>query len=40
MHPGHSLPKLEGKGFTLRPLQRSDADAVLDLLRQPGVARW
>ncbi|KUK47464.1 MAG: GCN5-related N-acetyltransferase [Actinobacteria bacterium 66_15] len=40
MHPGHSLPILEGKGFTLRPLQRSDADAVLDLLRQPGVARW
>lgn len=34
------LPTLEGDGFTLRPLRRSDAEAVLALLRQPGVARW
>ena len=34
------LPALEGDGFTLRPLHRSDAEAVLALLRQPGVARW
>lgn len=34
------LPTLEGDGFTLRPLRRSDAGAVLALLRQPGVARW
>lgn len=34
------LPTLEGDGFALRPLRRTDADAVLALLRQPGVARW
>lgn len=34
------LPTLEGDGFTLRPLLRSDAHDVLALLRQPGVARW
>lgn len=34
------LPTLEGDGFTLLPLRRSDAEAVLALLRQPGVARW
>jgi aminoglycoside 6'-N-acetyltransferase len=36
----HALPVLEGDGFVLQPLQRTDAAAVLDLLRQPGVARW
>lgn len=35
-----SLPTLEGKGFVLRPLVPSDADAILSLLREPGVARW
>lgn len=34
------LPILEGQGLTLRPLQRSDAAAILSLLRQPGVERW
>lgn len=34
------LPTLDGDGFTLRPLRRSDAPAVLELLQQPGVARW
>lgn len=34
------LPTLEGDGFTLRPLRRADAEDVLALLRQPGVARW
>lgn len=35
----HDLPVLEGDGFTLRPLARADADALLELLRQPGVER-
>ena len=34
------LPMLEGDGFTLRPLRRNDAPAVLEMLQQPGVARW
>lgn len=34
------LPELEGDGFTLRPIRRSDAAAMLALLHQPGVARW
>ena len=34
------LPVLEGDGFVLRPLKRSDAAIVLELLQQPGVARW
>ncbi len=35
-----ALPILTGDGFSLRPLDRADADVVLALLRQPGVARW
>ena len=35
-----SLPTLDGDGFVLRPLARADAEAVLELLREPGVARW
>lgn len=35
-----ALPILTGDGFSLRPLDRADADVVLGLLRQPGVARW
>lgn len=34
------LPVLEGDGFELRPLKRQDAGDLLDLLREPGVARW
>jgi len=34
------LPTLEGDGFELRPLRRADAEAMLALLREPGVARW
>ena len=34
------LPILEGNGFSLRPLERADADTVLSLLREPGVSRW
>ena len=34
------LPVLDGEGFELRPLKRSDTDALLALLQQPGVARW
>lgn len=40
MELNEGLPTLEGDGFTLRQLKRADADAVLALLRQPGVARW
>lgn len=35
-----SLPALDGDGFALRQLTRADAEAVLALLREPGVARW
>lgn len=34
------LPVLDGDGFTLRPLKRSDSAELLALLSQPGVARW
>lgn len=34
------LPTLSAEGFELRPLKRSDTDALLALLLQPGVARW
>ena len=34
------LPTLTGEGFELRPLKRSDTDALLALLLQPGVVRW
>jgi aminoglycoside 6'-N-acetyltransferase len=34
------LPELQGHGFVLRPLRRADADDVLRLLSEPGVARW
>ncbi len=33
-------PTLVGEGFELRALVRPDADALLALLLQPGVARW
>jgi len=36
----NGLPELEGDGFVLRPLERTDADAMLALLKQPGVAQW
>jgi aminoglycoside 6'-N-acetyltransferase len=36
----NGLPVLEAEGLSLRPLQRSDAADVLELLHQPGVARW
>lgn len=34
------LPVLTDNELELRPIKRSDADAMLELLRQPGVARW
>jgi aminoglycoside 6'-N-acetyltransferase len=34
------LPKLAEGNLLLRPIKRSDADAMLELLTQPGVARW
>ncbi|MGB4442444.1 MAG: hypothetical protein WBJ62_09525 [Coriobacteriia bacterium] len=34
------LPALDGEGFELRPLKRSDADDLLVLLQQPDMARW
>ena len=40
MEMSDGLPVLEGDGFSLHPLRRADADAVLALLREPGVARW
>lgn len=40
MEMNDTLPVLDGDGFSLRPLTRADAGAVLALLRQPGVARW
>ena len=40
MEMSDRLPVLEGDGFSLRPLRRSDADAVLTLRREPDVARW
>lgn len=40
MQTDASLPMLEDDGFSLRPLRRADADVVLALLREPGVARW
>lgn len=34
------LPVLTDGEIALRQITRSDADAMLQLLRQPGVARW
>ncbi|MBN2247817.1 MAG: GNAT family N-acetyltransferase [Coriobacteriia bacterium] len=40
MENDDSLPVLDGDGFSLRPLEHTDADILLALLREPGVARW
>lgn len=40
METNHGLPVLHGDGFTLRPLTRADAPALLWLLEQPSVSRY
>jgi aminoglycoside 6'-N-acetyltransferase len=34
------LPKLKGDGVTLRPLEESDVDLLVAIVRRPGVVEW
>ena len=40
VHDRWELPLLRGAGLLLRPVRASDAQALTDILREPGVALW
>ena len=40
VHDRWELPLLRGEGLLLRPARDSDAQALTDILREPGVALW